>query len=69
MPLTKDTRSDRLSLAVMPAQPDIAGMLAKPNEESRDSILRPIFDFDSIKIGLGEFAMRRPTDRLPLKIT
>ena len=34
MPLTKDTRSDRLSLSVMPAQPDIAGMLAKSNEES-----------------------------------
>ena len=34
VPLTKGTRSDRLSLSVMPAQLDIAGMLAKPNEES-----------------------------------
>ena len=34
----------------MPVQPDIAGMLAKPNEESCDSVLRPIFDFDSIII-------------------
>ena len=53
MPLTKDTRSDRLSLSVMPAQPDIAGMHAKPNEESLDSVQRPIFDFDSIIIGLS----------------
>ena len=29
MPLTKVTRSGRLSLSVMPEQPDIAGMLAK----------------------------------------
>ena len=34
VPLTKGTRSDNLSLSVMPVQPDIAGMLAKPNEES-----------------------------------
>ena len=46
------TRSDRLGLSVMPEQHDIAGKLAKPHEESRDSVQRSIFDFDSIINGL-----------------
>ena len=50
--ITKGTRLDRLNLSVMPAQPDIAAILAKPNEENRDSVQRPIFDFDSIINGL-----------------
>ena len=62
MPLTKDTRSDRLSLSVMPVQTDIAGMLAKPNEESLDSVQRPIFDFDSVINGLRVLKLKKSGD-------
>ena len=51
MPLTKGTRC--LNLSVMPAQSDIAEMLAKPNEEICDSVHTPVFDYDSIINGLN----------------
>lgn len=45
--------------------PDIAGMLVTPNEESWDSVQRPIFDFDSIIAGLKFYTslhvLRRPS--------
>ena len=59
MPLTKGIRSDRLSLSVMPVQPDITEMLAKPNEESYESVHRHTFDFDSIINGLFQFLETR----------